>query len=138
MVNGAVTNISAPQQNPGRLKAAVEAIELLKSELSAYKQGTDRRLQVLYAQNKVLQGEIQLLKARVKYTEDVLNIEEEVAAEGENEAQESSNGVGEAVIHDVDAEEDTAVVASEQAARSKGIRVRETQLFTYIEYPRVF
>jgi len=64
---------------------------------------------VLHAQNKVLQSEIQLLKARIRFAEDALNIEEEVAAEGEVGAQEVLDGAGDATIledADADADED--------------------------------
>jgi len=94
---------------------------------------------VLHAQNKVLQSEIQLLKARIRFAEDALNIEEEVAAEGEVGAQEVLDGAGDAtILEDADAdadEDDAAVLASEQAARSKGIRVRHTQLFSWCQTP---
>ncbi|KZT06594.1 uncharacterized protein LAESUDRAFT_714063 [Laetiporus sulphureus 93-53] len=113
-------------------KAAIEALEELKSDFVTYRSNTDKRLQVLHAQNKLFLGEVQVLNQHVKFMEQMLNVEDEGEAGIAMERNAAGEVIGEKGEEGEDgAEQEASVVASKKAVLMKGIHI------SLVQYNRV-
>ncbi|GBE85858.1 hypothetical protein SCP_0803800 [Sparassis crispa] len=134
----APSNVNAPQMNQPRLKAVVDDVTDLKAEFARYRSENDRRVQVLHTQNQLQQSELQMLKARLAFAEEALNIEADEGVEQLTEPVDGERAKGGPVNHEPAArsaagdgdeeagsgpEDEAAAVLSAAATKSKGIKV---------------
>lgn len=107
----------APNLNTEKLRALVEAVEQLKTEVRENKEAAEKREAVLYAEIKLLKAQQAQANAQFKELHGILDIGDE-GDEAEGDAQEDAE----------DAEEITAtaeqVQRSVEAAKGKMLKVR--------------
>ncbi|GBE83135.1 hypothetical protein SCP_0501820 [Sparassis crispa] len=120
---------SAPNPNIAKLNAAIEEIENLKTSLSAYKEKTQKIVQVLHGENQVLKGELLVIRQRVEYLEEQLGI----AVEGGDNSGPSSAQEVDAMAGEVEQpademdEDEKKLELSRDAAESKPIKHSASQ-----------
>ncbi|KAL6307605.1 hypothetical protein BKA93DRAFT_823337 [Sparassis latifolia] len=125
---------SAPNPNVAKLNAAIEEIENLKTSLSAYKEKTQKIIQVLHEENQVLKGELLVIRQRVEYLEEQLGI----AVEGGDNSGPSSAQEVDATAGEVEQpademdEDEKKLELSRDAAESKPIKDAVNMAFKHL------
>ncbi|GBE83137.1 hypothetical protein SCP_0501840 [Sparassis crispa] len=110
--------------NIAKLNTAIEEIENLKTSLSAYKEKTQKVVQILHGENQVLKGELLVIWQRVEYLEEQLGIAVEGGDNGEpSTTVDATVGEVEQPADEMD-EDEKKLELSRDAAESKPIKVR--------------